>query len=178
MNHCIDSNSTELIGHFFHDIKPQSSNFHAFENPLIYLCFLSFLCNPNKIKIDPSSQHFVQDEGHYWSNGQRPSFLRPLNTSAGVKHGHLPHCSWFEPQRPHWLLMRTSDISHWLWIWSSEPVVLPNLSPCHCLSHAAMTGADEPSHDKMNKWLCAQRRLRSAWASAQYDQSLCCVLNG
>ena len=25
--------------------------------------------------IDPSSKHFVQDEGHYWSNGQRPSFL-------------------------------------------------------------------------------------------------------
>ena len=31
----------------------------------------------------------------------------------------------------------------------------------------------EPPHDKTNKlWLCAQRRLRSAWASAQSDQSL------
>ena len=27
---------------------------------------------------------------------------------------------------------------------------------------------------KPTKWLCAQRRLRSAWASAQSDQSLCC----
>ena len=26
--------------------------------------------------------------------------------------------------------------------------------------------------------MCAQQRLRSAWASAQSDQSLCCVLNG
>ena len=26
--------------------------------------------------------------------------------------------------------------------------------------------------------MCAQRRLRSAWASAQSDQNLCCVLNG
>ena len=27
---------------------------------------------------------------------------------------------------------------------------------------------------KRTKWVCAQRRLRSAWASAQSDQSLCC----
>ena len=31
---------------------------------------------------------------------------------------------------------------------------------------------------KPTKWLCAQRRFRSAWASAQSDQSLCCALNG
>ena len=31
---------------------------------------------------------------------------------------------------------------------------------------------------KPTKWLCAQRRLRSVWASTQSDQSLCCVLNG
>ena len=31
---------------------------------------------------------------------------------------------------------------------------------------------------KPTKWLCTQRRLRSAWASAQSDQSLCCLLNG
>ena len=31
---------------------------------------------------------------------------------------------------------------------------------------------------KPTKWLCAQRRLRSAWASAQSDQSLRCAPNG
>ena len=31
---------------------------------------------------------------------------------------------------------------------------------------------------KPTKWLCAQWRLRSAWASAQSDQSLPCALNG
>ena len=31
---------------------------------------------------------------------------------------------------------------------------------------------------KPTKWLCAQRRLRSAWASTQPDQSLRCALNG
>ena len=36
----------------------------------------------------------------------------------------------------------------------------------------------DPQHDKTNKVLCAQRRLRSAWATAQSDQSLRCVLNG
>ena len=31
---------------------------------------------------------------------------------------------------------------------------------------------------KPTKWLCAQRTLRSTWASAQSDQSLRCALNG
>ena len=31
---------------------------------------------------------------------------------------------------------------------------------------------------KPTKWLCAKPRLRSAWASAQSDQSLRCALNG
>ena len=36
------------------------------------------------------------------------------------------------------------------------------------------------SHDmtKPTMWPCAQRRLRSAWASAQSDQSLHCALKG
>ena len=36
------------------------------------------------------------------------------------------------------------------------------------------------SHDmtKPTKWVCPQRRLRSAWASVHYDQSLRCALNG
>ena len=37
---------------------------------------------------------------------------------------------------------------------------------------------NEPPHVKTTKWLCDQRRLRSAWASTQSDQSLCCALNG
>ena len=38
------------------------------------------------------------------------------------------------------------------------------------------TGTPEMSHlmTKPTKWLCTQRRLRSAWASTQSDQSLCC----
>ena len=38
----------------------------------------------------------------------------------------------------------------------------------------------QKSHDmtKPTMWLCAQRRLRSAWASAQSDQSLRCAING
>ena len=31
---------------------------------------------------------------------------------------------------------------------------------------------------KQAMWLCAKQRLRSAWASAQSDQSLRCALNG
>ena len=34
----------------------------------------------------------------------------------------------------------------------------------------------EPPHDKTNKiMMCAQWRLRSAWASAQSDQSSCAL---
>ena len=36
----------------------------------------------------------------------------------------------------------------------------------------------EPEHDKTSKMMCAQRRLRSAWASAQSNQSLRCALIG
>ena len=32
----------------------------------------------------------------------------------------------------------------------------------------------EPRHDKTNKVMCAQRRLRSTWASTQSDRSLRC----
>ena len=36
----------------------------------------------------------------------------------------------------------------------------------------------EPRHEKKTtKWVCAQQRLRSVWASAQSDQSLRCALN-
>ena len=36
------------------------------------------------------------------------------------------------------------------------------------------------SHDttKPSKWVCAQRRHRSTWTSAQFDQSLRCAFNG
>ena len=35
----------------------------------------------------------------------------------------------------------------------------------------------ELPHDKTNKTMCAQEWLRSAWASAQSDQILHCVIN-
>ena len=37
------------------------------------------------------------------------------------------------------------------------------------------SGSFEPPYDKTNKMTCAQRRLRSAWPSAQSDQSLRCL---
>ena len=42
-------------------------------------------------------------------------------------------------------------------------------------SHILQGRSFGPAHDKTYKnGMCAQRRLRSAWASAQSDQSLCC----
>ena len=38
-------------------------------------------------------------------------------------------------------------------------------------------GSYQLPHDKINKMICAQQRLRSAWASAQSDQSLHCALS-
>ena len=47
-----------------------------------------------------------------------------------------------------------------------------------CMSRAAVLFRNEPPHVKTNKWLCAQQRLRSAWASIQSDQSLRHAHNG
>ena len=56
---------------------------------------------------------------------------------------------------------------------------LPDLGPsswvCPYFEHSCYMSRDMT---KPTKWLCAQRRLRSAWASAQSDQSLRCALNG
>ena len=46
-----------------------------------------------------------------------------------------------------------------------SPPILLSLSLLYNLSHLVT---------KPTKWLCAQRRLRSAWASTQSDQSLRC----
>ena len=39
-------------------------------------------------------------------------------------------------------------------------------------------GTNEPPRDKTNKVVCAPSEDRSAWASAQSDQSLRCALDG
>ena len=63
-----------------------------------------------------------------------------------------------------------------LWIYSTEkrnmlsfPTKRVQALPCWYMSRD-MT--------KPTKWVCAQRRLRSAWASAQSDHSLRCALIG
>ena len=58
----------------------------------------------------------------------------------------------------------------------SEPCILYwlNISRRH-----TNTNTHESGHEKTYKnGMCAKRRLRSAWAFAQSDQSLCCALNG
>ena len=71
-----------------------------------------------------------------------------------------------------------------------QSLVLPNNDPqmsvCLSWKNELNQTAHKPnsehlrmSHDmtKPTKWVCAQRILRSAWASAQSDQSLRCALN-
>ena len=43
------------------------------------------------------------------------------------------------------------------------------------VKHLLLPYTYEPRHDKTNKWVCTQRRLRSTWASAQSDQSSLCT---
>ena len=57
---------------------------------------------------------------------------------------------------------------------SSEKVMIRN---CTINSHLTTTSKDNKCSRDMTqpiKWLCAQRRLRSAWASARSDHSLRC----
>ena len=51
-------------------------------------------------------------------------------------------------------------------LWATD---ISNQKEKHYLSHSVT---------KPTMWLCAKRRLGSAWASAQSDQSLRCALNG
>ena len=48
------------------------------------------------------------------------------------------------------------------------------------VSWSLVNYVDDLSHDmtKPTMWLCTQRKFRSAWASAQSDQSLHCALSG
>ena len=50
---------------------------------------------------------------------------------------------------------------------------MAQLSGCPCAFEHSQT-ITEPRHDQPTKSVCAQLRLRSAWASAQSDQSLRC----
>ena len=50
-------------------------------------------------------------------------------------------------------------------------------NPLYSLLHLLIL--NEPARNKTNKMtVCAQQRLRTAWAIAQSDQSLRCALNG
>ena len=47
-----------------------------------------------------------------------------------------------------------------------------------CRTAICVYWCEPPQPTKPTKWVCAQRRLRSAWASVQSDQSLRWALNG
>ena len=72
------------------------------------------------------------------------------------------------------MIFKQSKNSNWVMLCfetmaQTEQIVLAICFAATKLSHL-MT--------KPTKWLCAQRKLRSAWAFAQSDQSLRCALNG
>ena len=74
---------------------------------------------------------------------------------------------------PIWSL-KYPDLMFWIDFWQFGLVLLLTILYVYCLPCLHL------SYDmtKPTKWMCAQRRLRSAWASAQSDQSLRCALNG
>ena len=59
-----------------------------------------------------------------------------------------------------------------------RPCIIPRLTGNVWHALAAMRSSLSHDMTKPTKWVCAQRRLRSAWASAQSDQSLRCAFNG
>ena len=81
---------------------------------------------------------------------------------------YLTVFSWYE-----------NDVAQWWW-WFDKQLLLRTRLPNH--DHFFVTGfisgnIADMSRDmtKPTKWVCAQRRLRSAWASAQSDQSSLCT---
>ena len=76
-------------------------------------------------------------------------------------------------------IMYTTKLTHRQCLVSYDTIDIgqvraPDLSPLTWI-----VGYDYLNRDmsKLAKWVCAHRRLRSAWASAQSDQSLRCALN-
>ena len=80
---------------------------------------------------------------------------------------------WFEsylvanPEDTWAQVLFTSETTHIIYLWAVT------LSSHEILSHSKYTWAT--SWQNPTEWLCAQRRLRSAWASAQSDQSSLCA---
>ena len=61
-----------------------------------------------------------------------------------------------------------------LWVLGCPESTTQRLIRLHSCTYCSMSNL----MTKPTKWPCAQRRLGSAWASAQSDQSLCYSLNG
>ena len=80
----------------------------------------------------------------YWS------FALVTNTTYHLLWGN------FSPDASAFSCLQTSPVWNWLNVYR----------PC--------VRSNEPDMTKPTKWLCAQQRLRSAWASAESDQSLHC----
>ena len=57
--------------------------------------------------------------------------------------------------------------------WCGSILIFTSLSVHQVGTHPNKVRYWEMSHDmtKLTKWVCTQRRLRSAWTSAQFDQS-------
>ena len=103
-----------------------------------------------------------EDSDHYW---------------ASTKSDQNLHCA---------LIRNVSSCSQGR-LWSNWVDVQADLSLCWVTGHFVgfvvhySTGLcfDNWAASWQNQWngMCAQRRLRSAWASTQFDQSLHCALN-
>ena len=83
---------------------------------------------------------------------------------------------------------QTGQMPRLIWIFAGRTLILLILSRggsyylCMSTPFTGMYGKQQNKLSRLmtkpTKWVCAQQRLRSAWASAQSDQSLRCVLNG
>ena len=94
--------------------------------------------------------------------------VRPAKTQISLGIGSV--CS--DTSRSAWrsigpLAIPKSAQLIWVYAWSTGHFV------CFCLAVAQFSYISRDM-TKPTKWACAQRRLRSAWATAQSDQSLHC----
>ena len=106
------------------------------------------------------------------------------NRNKQIPHP-APHKACFIPCSLRAMLQFSSDgfSNHEFWCIPYTGIRIRFMIIAHSKTLPDTIGMLQPMHmsrlmTKPTKWLCAQRRLRSAWASAQSDQNLRCALSG
>ena len=151
----------------------------------IYACYSTITAEPRHDKTKKMSVHLANQPWQIaWASAQSDQLCAQwVVKDTGFLHadsedsdqtGRMPRLIWVFAGSTLTLLVFSCRGS------AIDSCVLMEFEIIYCHSRRAWLLWDYLNRDmtKPTKWLCAQRRLRSAWAFAQSDQSLRCPHEG